>query len=246
MKIISTENFELQQTTLSATASTDIIYKCGATGKRYYWTGTAFRPYFEFSQGGNITITPLSQTLPKASISGRNVIDTPYSVEPINNINLITGQITMPTANTYARSFVAPHTGNYSNISTMITNVAAGHLCFGLYSNTGTRIGYSTGVADSSRSNNFVGSSFWYDGAGVMKSPYAGVHLTGGQMYFIAIYCSSTTTGFAGFSGLPTYSAPSALVNPMQAYGVGNMPATLTLNGSNIAVFPYIKMEIMQ
>lgn len=246
MKIISCENFALQSATLALTATTDTIVKCGNSGKRYYWTGSAFKEYFEVSQGGNITITPLAQTLPKASVSGRNVIDTPYSVEPINNLNLITGQIVMPGANTYARSFVAPHTGLYMNVSTMITNVAAGNIVFGIYSSTGNRLGYSTGVADSSKSNGFVGSSFWYDGAGVMKSPYAGVYLTGGQVYFIAVYCSSVTTGFAGFSGLPNYSAPSALVNPMQAYGVGNMPATLTLNGSNLTVFPYIKMEIMQ
>lgn len=246
MRIISTENFELQQTTLSATAATDNIYKCGATGKRYYWTGTTFKPYYEFSQGGNITVTPLNQVLPKASISGRNVIDTPYSVEPINNVNLITGQITMPTANTYARSFIAPHTGLYMNISTMITNVAGGTITFGIYSNTGNRLGYSTGVADSSKSNNFVGSSFWLDCAGVMKSPYAGVYLTGGQIYLLAIHCSSTTTGFAGFSGLPTYALSTTICNPSQAYGVGNMPATLTLNGSNATVFPWVKLDIMQ
>ena len=245
MKIISCENFTSQSATLSATATTDTIVKCGTTGKRYYWTGTAWKEYFEVSQGGNITITPLSQTLPKASVSSKNVIDTPYSVEPINNINLITGQITMPTANTYARLFIAPHTGLFMNISTMITNVAAGNIAFGIYSSTGTRLGYSTSVADSSKSNGFVGSSFWYDGAGVLKSPYAGVYLTGGQAYFLAVYCSSTTTGFAGFSGLPTYSVP-AVANATQAYGAGSMPATLTLNGSNIAVFPFIKMELMQ
>lgn len=245
MKLISCENFSLQSSTLSATATTDTVVKCGNTGKRYYWTGTLWKEYFEVTNGGNISVTPLSQVLPKASISGRNVIDTPYSVEPINNVNLITGQITLPTANTYARSFIAPHTGNYMNISTMITNVAAGNINFGIYSSNGNLLGKGSAVADSSKSNGYVGSSFWYDSAGAMKS-IAGVYLTGGQSYFLAIYCSSTSTGFAGFSGLPTYALSTTLCNATQAYGVGSIPATLTLNGSMASVFPWIKMEIMQ
>lgn len=244
MKIISCENFALQSSTLALTATTDTIVKCGTTGKRYYWTGSAYKEYFEVSQGGNITITPLAQTLPKASVSGRNVIDTPYSVEPIDNINRITGQITAPSANTFARLFVAPHTGNYVNIETMITTVGAGTLQWGIYSKSGALLGKTTAVADSSKASGWVGSSFWYDSTGTMKAN-AGVYLTGGEAYFLAVYCSSLTTGFAGYSGLPNYSAPSDLVNPLQAYGAGAIPATLTLNGSNQTVFPYIKMEVM-
>ena len=244
MKIISCENFSLQSTTLALTATTDTVVKCGATGKRYYWTGSAFAEYFEVAQGGNITITPLSQTLPKASVSDRKVIDTPFSVEPINNANLITGQITLPTAATYARSFIAPHTGLYANIEIMVTAVGGNNIKFGIYSNTGMLIGQSSAVADSSKSGGFVGSSFWYDSAGNMKST-CGVYLTGGQSYLLAIYCSGTTTGFAGFSALPTYSISNTLANPAQAYGAGSIPATLTLNGSNQSVFPWFKMEVV-
>lgn len=241
MKLIHIEAYT-QITGVAATNDTIVVDL--STRKKYYHNGSAWKEYFEFSNGGNISVTPLNQTLPKASISSRNVIDTPYSVEPINNINLITGQITIPTANTYGRLFIAPHTGNYVNIETMITNVASGALQFGIYSKTGNLMGKTTAVADSSKSNGWVGSSFWYDAAGAMKTT-AGVYLTGGEAYFIAYHCTSTSTGFAGFSGLPTYSAPSALVNPMQAYGVGAIPATLTLNGSMSTVFPYIKIEVM-
>lgn len=244
MKLISCENFSLQSSTLALTATTDTIIKCGNTGKRYYWTGSAFKEYFEVSQGGNITVTPLAQTLPKASVSGRNVIDTPYAVEVIDNIQRITGQIVMPSANnTFARSFIAPHTGNYMSAAVMITNVAGGTIYFGIYNRLGNLMVKTSGVADSSRSNGMVNSSFWYDAAGQMKS-VAGAYLTGGETYFIGVSCSSITTGFAGFSGLPNYSVPSAIANPTQAYGAGIIPATLTLNGSNQTVFPWAKLEI--
>ena len=242
MKIISCENFALQSSTL--TGATDTIYKCLNSGRRYYWTGSAFKEYFEVAQGGNITITPLAQNLPKASVSGRNVIDTPYATEIIDNVNRITGQIVMPSANnTFARSFIAPHTGNYMSAAVMITNVAGGTIYLGIYDRLGNLIVKTSGVADSSRSNGMVNSSFWYDSAGVLKST-AGAYLTGGETYFIGISCTSVTTGFAGFSGLPNYSVPAAIANPTQSYATGNVPVLLTLNGSNQTVFPYVKLEI--
>ena len=101
----------------------------------------------------------------------------------------------------------------------------------------------TTSVADSSRSAGWVGSSFWYDAAGNMQAT-AGANLTGGTLYFIAVYASSTGTQFAGFSGLPNYTLASPS-NPLQAYGAGAIPATLTLNGSNATVFPYLKIEVV-
>lgn len=241
MKKISCENFALQQATL--TGATDTIYKCLDTGKRYYWTGSAYLPYFEVTQGGNITITPLNQTLPRASVSDRKVIDTPFSVEPINNLNLITGAIALPSAATYARAFIAPHTGKYVNIETMVAVVGANNIQFGIYSQTGNLLYKTTAVADSSRSAGWVGSSFWYDSAGNMMST-AGASLTGGTLYFIAVYASGVSTQFAGFSGLPNYTLVSPS-NPLQAYGAGAIPASLTLNGSNTTVFPFIKIEVV-
>lgn len=241
MKIISCENFALQQSSL--TGAVDTVYKCGNTGKRYYWTGSAFAEYFEVAQGGNITITPLSQNLPKASVSDRKAIDTPFSVEPINNVNLITGAVSLPTANTYARAFIAPHTGRYANIETMVATVGANSIQFGIYSQTGNLLYKTTSVADSSRSAGWLCSSFWYDSAGNMMST-AGASLTGGTLYFLAVYCSGVSTAFAGFSGLPNYTLASPS-NPLQAYGAGAIPATLTLNGSNATVFPYIKVEVV-
>lgn len=241
MKIISCENFALQQSSL--TGATDTVYKCGNTGKRYYWTGSAFAEYFEVAQGGNITITPLSQNLPKASVSDRKAIDTPFSVEPINNLNLITGAVALPTAATYARAFIAPHTGRYSNIESMVVTSAANNVQFGIYNSSGTLLGKTTAVADSSRGSGFVGSSFWLDSTGNMLTT-CGVSLTGGNLYYLAVYCSGTSTTFAGFSAMPNYTLASPS-NPLQAYGAGAIPYTLTLNGSNATVFPWIKVEVV-
>lgn len=240
-KLISCEDFNAQKSTL--TGATDTIYKCGNTGKRYYWTGSAFAEYFEVAQGGNITITPLNQSLPRASVSDRKAIDTPFSVEPINNLNLITGAVALPTANTYARAFIAPHTGRYANIECMTANNPGNNIQFGIYSQTGMLLYKTTAFADSSRSAGWAGSSFWYDSAGNMMTT-AGASLTGGTLYFLAVYCSGTSTTFAGFSGLPNYTLASPS-NPLQAYGAGAIPATLTLNGSNATVFPYLKIEVV-
>jgi hypothetical protein len=240
MQIINLENFAGQGL---ATGTAGVIYKCLASGKRYYWTGSAFAEYFEVGQGGNITITPLSQALPKASVSDRKAIDTPFSVEPINNVNLITGAIVFPSAATYARAFIAPHTGLYANIETMVATSGGNNIQFGIYSQAGALLGKTTSIADSSRGSGFVGSSFWYDASGNIKTT-CGVSLVGGTQYFLALYVSGTSTQFAGFSALPTYSLASPS-NPLQAYSASAVPATLTVNGSNQSVFPWAKMEIV-
>lgn len=249
MKLISCENFSLQSPTLSATATTDTIYKCLNSGKEYYWTGSAFAEYFKFSQGGNITVTPLNQTLQRASISDRKVIDTPFSVEPINNINLITGAYAMPTSGVYARSFIAPHTGLYSNVEVMVSAIAAGSIQWAIYNMSGYLLGETSTIADSSSGSGWNGASFWYDSNHAMKS-VCGVRLTGGEAYFLAMRCSSTSTTFFGYNNLPTVTIPGSK-NPLQAFSSTipanqiSMPSTLTPNGSNIAIFPWIKLEII-
>lgn len=250
MKLISCENFALQSAKLSATATTDTIVKCGNTGKRYYWTGTTWAEYFDFSQGGNITITPLNQTLPKASISDRKVIDTPFSFEPINNINLITGSYALPVANNvYARAFIAPHTGNFSNLRFLTDNVVGANINWAIYGDAGELIGQGMAVADSSYSNGWIGTSFWRDAAGAMKAK-CGVQLLGGKLYYIAVKCDSVAMKFWGFNNLPNVSI-GATRKPMQGWSSTIpaqstlFPATLTLNGSNQTTFPYVELEII-
>lgn len=245
MKKISCENFALQKATL--TGATDTIYKCLNTGKRYYWTGSAFAEYFEVAQGGNITITPLAQTLPKASVSDRKVIDTPYSVEPINNINLITGSYAMPTTGTYARAFVAPHTGRYGTAACIVGTTGGTNIVFGIYDQAGNLLGQASSFADSSSSNGWSSSSFWYDANRNMLST-AGVQLTGGKLYFFGVRTSSTGTLLLGYNNLPTFSNSKiplqAFTSTVPADGI-SMPATLTLNGSNVAIFPYIRLDVL-
>lgn len=250
MKIINCENFALQSTTLALTATTDTVVKCGNTGKRYYWTGSAWAEYFEVAQGGNITITPLAQTLPKASVSSRTVIDTPFAVEPINNINLITGSYALPVANNvYARAFIAPHTGNFSNMRFLTDNVSGATINWALYGDSGELIGQGMAVADSSYSNGWIGTSFWRDAAGAMKAK-CGVQLLGGKLYYIAVKCDNITTKFWGFNNLPNVSI-GATRKPMQGWSnvipaqSSLFPSSLTLNGSNQTTFPYCELEIV-
>lgn len=253
MKIISCENFSLQAATLSATATTDTIVKCGNTGKRYYWTGTAWSEYFDFSQGGNITITPLNQVLPKASVSSRNIIDTPYSAEVINNFNLITGEYSMPTSGTYARAFIAPHTGRYSNVKFLVGSTpVGGGIHFGIYNDSGNLLAQSFGVADSTMSNGWTNADLNRDASGNMitfTGGGTGVILTGGQLYYIGVRNTMTTSKIYGFNNLPNLSIATNR-HPVQGFsatypstGVG-VPNTITLNGSNQAIFPYISLEI--
>ena len=250
MKIISCENFALQSSTLALTATTDTIVKCGTTGKRYYWTGSAFAEYFEFSNGGNISVTPLAQALPKASISGRNPIDTPYYVEPIDNINRVNASQALPVINNvYARAFIAPHTGLYSNIRFQTDNVAGATIRWAIYSDMGALIGQGSGVADSSYSNGWISDSLWRDTAGVTKDK-CGVNLVGGQLYYIAVKCNSITTKFFGFSGLPNLSVGGTR-KPLQAWSnvipadSTLFPSTVTFNGSNQTFFPYCAIGIL-
>ena len=252
MKIISCENFSLQSATLSATATTDTIVKCGNTGKRYYWTGTTWSEYFEFQQGGNITVTPLSQTVPRASISDRKVIDTPFSVEPINNINLITGSYALPVAkNVYARAFIAPHTGTYSQIKFLTDTVTGASINWAIYGDAGELIGQGMSVADSSYSNGWISTALWKDASNNMKST-CGVQLLGGRLYYIAVKCDSITMKFWGYNNLPNITI-GATRKPLQGWSstipsgdTMSFPTSLTLNGSNQVIFPYVELEIIQ
>ena len=250
MKIIKCENFAQQSTTLAQTATTDTIVKCGATGKQYYWTGTAFAEYFTVSQGGNITITPLNQVLPKASVSDRKVIDTPFSFEPINNINLITVSYSLPVANNvYARAFIAPHTGNFSQLKFLTDNIAGASINWAIYGDAGELIGQGMSVADSSYSNGWISTAFWRDAAGNMKST-VGVQLLGGKLYYIAVKSDSITLKFWGFNNLPNVTI-GATRKPLQGWSSTIpaqstlFPTSLTLNGSNQTTFPYVELEVI-
>lgn len=251
MKIISCENFALQADTLALSATSDIVVRCGNTGKRYYRNGSAWAEYFDFSPGGNVTVTPLAQALPRASISDRKVIDTPYSAEIINNYNLITGEYAMPTVGTYARAFVAPHTGLYSSVKFIVGSTpAGGGIFFGIYNDSGILIAQDNGVADSTMSNGWTSQPFWKDGAGNTKST-CGVVLTGGQLYYIGYRNSSLTSKVYGFNNLPTTSIASNR-KPIQGFSSVTPPSgtgtasTLTFNVSNQAIFPYVTLEIIQ
>lgn len=253
MKIISCENFALQSTTLALTATTDTVVKCGATGKRYYWTGSAFAEYFEVAQGGNITITPLSQTLPKASVSDRKVIDTPFSVEPINNINLITGSYALPVVkNVYARAFIAPYTGLYSQVKFMTdtSGGSGGNVRWAIYGDAGELIRQGMGLADVTVSNGWNSDALWKDSAGTTLST-CGANLLGGKLYYIAIKCDSLVTKFWGFNNLPNVTIQGTR-KPLQGFSSTipansmDFPTSLTLNGSNQTFFPYVELEIIQ
>lgn len=252
MKIISCENFAQQSATLALTATTDTVIKCGTSGKRYYWTGSAFAEYFEVAQGGNITITPLSQTLPKASVSDRKAIDTPFSVEPINNFNLITGAYALPVIkNVYARAFMAPHTGLYSQVKFLTDTPVGGSINWAIYGDAGELIGQGMSVADSSYSNGWISTALWKDASNTMKTT-CGVQLLGGRLYYLAVKCDSLTTKFWGYNNLPSVTIGNTR-KPIQAWSATipsgdtmSFPSSLTFNGSNQTIFPYVELEIIQ
>lgn len=229
-KFISCENFSAQSSSLSQAA--DTVYRCLATGKRYYWTGSAWSEYFEFSQGANIVVTPLAQSLPRASIADKRVVDSPYFVEPVDNIVRVSSLAALPVAGaTYAVLMISPYTTTITAVQCYIGS-SLGTVQFAVYSSLGALLGKTTALSAGSAGMRMAAIATDSAGNSISK-----VSVTGGSGYYIAVTSAAATT-FYSIGSLPTASV-TGIVAP-QAYAATALPSSIALNSNNVATLPWL------
>jgi hypothetical protein len=234
MKTIQLENYASQIGNVPTASDTIVVDQ--ATGKRYNHNGVQWVEYTGFAVGGNIVLTSLVASLPKVSIADAQVIGSPYILEPIDNMCMLNGTVTIPTANyTYGRTFMAGYTGNLTAIKIFNGATVAGNVQIGIYNSAGTLLGKTTTTA----------CIAGFQTIAITLSPsntaQSNVPLTGGNAYIVAYSFTSTANTMNGFTALPTASiAPIA----MQWYSASIIPNTLTANGSNISTCPYIGLVV--
>lgn len=231
MKIISCENFALQQAQFATNA--DTIIKCGNTGKQYQYIGGKWTEYFAGIQaGGNTKITPLAQAVPAASVQNIQVIDSPYSNDIIDNYAKINTTLTQTAAYTYGWGFVQQHTTKIT-LAKVLCSVASGTVQIGIYNSAGTLIAKSAPVT---AVLGWMSLPITMDGAGAAIS---GINLTGGNLYYYGIAMSSATGALAGFSGMSTTSFANF---PLQITATTSIPSTVTLNSGGKTSGHYVNL----
>ena len=228
MQTVNINNYSTQIAGIS-TAGDTIVHDL-STGKDYAYVLGSWQQYFGVTAGSNIKVTPLAGQLPNASINDVKVIDSPYVIEPIDNICRISIKFGVATAGaTYGRLFTASFTGKITSVQ-ILNSLGAGNVQVSIYNTAGTLVAKSASVTASAGLQTIALNQ---DAAGAATTGYA---ITGGQMYVIAISCSSTSNQLSGFSGQPTFSitGPAA-----QYYAATTTPATLTANASNQSNAPW-------
>lgn len=231
MRIISCENFALQQAQMG-TAS-DTIVKCLNSGKQYQYIGGAWREYFAGVQaGGNVKVTPLAQAVPAASIQNVQAIDSPFANDIVDNYCKINTTLTQTAAYTYGWGFIQQHSTKIT-LAKVICTVASGTVQIGIYNSTGTLIAKS---AATTASTGFLSLPITMDASG---NAIAGISLTGGNLYYFGISNSSATCALAGFSGMST---TSFALNPLQVTAATAIPSTVTLNSGAKTTGAYVML----
>lgn len=231
MRLISCENFALQQSQFATDA--DLIIKCLNSGKEYQYLGGAWKEYFGGVQaGGNVKITPLAQAVPACSVQNVQAIDSPFANDVVDNFCKINTTLTQAAANTFGWGFVQQHSTKIT-IGKVICAVASGTVQLGLYNSTGTLIAKSIPVT---ASTGFLSLPITQDGAG---AAIAGISLTGGNLYYFGVACSSATCALAGFTGMSAGSVP---LYPLQITAATAIPSTVTLNSGSKTSAIYLNL----
>ena len=229
MQLINIGNYATQIGGISTAG--DTIVNDLSTGKQYQYKLGQWVEYFKVSAGGNVVVTPLAGQVPGASISDVKTVDSPYTIEPIDNICRINATSGLALANvTYGRLYVNSFTGKITSL-TVFNTTAVGNIQLSIYSVAGALLAKTASTAATSGIQNIPLNQNAAGGA------ITGWAITGGAALVVAITATAGTNVFAGFSGQPTTSitGPAA-----QWYGSTATPATLTANGSNQAFAPWI------
>jgi hypothetical protein len=212
MQTININNYATQIGGISTAG--DTIVNDLSTGKQYQYTLGAWKEY----------------QVPAGSISDVRVVDSPYVIEPIDNICRISANTGLAVANaTYGRLFTASYTGKITSIQ-VLNSVGVGSIQASIYTTAGNLVAKT---ALTTASAGIQTLTLNQDAVGAATTGYA---ITGGGLYVIALAATSVSNLFSGFSGQPTFSitGPAA-----QYYSASTTPATLTANASNQAFAPW-------
>lgn len=213
--------------------NTDTLVVDLSTGREYQYIGGSWKEYFAGVQaGGNIKVTPLAQAVPACSVQHVQAIDSPFASDVVDNYCKINTTLTQAAGNTFGWGWVQQHSTKIT-LGKVICAVASGTVQLGLYNSTGTLIAKSAAVTASA---GFLGLPITLGGAGAAIS---GVSLTGGNLYYFGIACSSATCALAGFTGMSSASVP---LYPLQITAATAVPATVTLNSGSKTAAVYLML----
>jgi hypothetical protein len=232
MREIRIENYANQIATI--TPASDLIVKDISTGCDYYYSLGQWKRYYGMASGGNIALSDLASSVPMGSIANVNVIDSPFVIQPVNNFNYCNSiGITQAAITTFGWGFVSEFTTKITQVKVICTVAGAGTITVGLYSSNGTLIGKSAPIT---AIQGFMTLPISLDASG---NAISSVSVTGGNLYYWAISCSSATTAFQGFTGMNSLSSALA---PLQVTAATAIPNTVTLNAGSRTISPWIAL----
>lgn len=232
MRKINIENYTDQIS--SITPSSDLIVRDIATGNEYYYTLGSWKRYYGMASGGNIIMSDLASSVPMGSISETKVIDSPYIIQPVNNFNYCNSTgITQAAVTTYGWGFISDFSTKIAQTKVICTVTGSGTIQIGLYSSNGSLIGKSSNIT---AIQGFMTLPITLDSVGASISS---VSVTGGNLYYWAISCSSATTAFQGFTGM---NALASTLAPLQVTAATAIPNTVTLNSGSKTQSPWIAL----
>lgn len=232
MKNIKIENYTNQISTI--TPASDLIVEDITTGYEYYYTLGQWKRYYGLSAGGNIVMTDLASSVSMGSISEVKVIDSPFVMQPVNNFNYCNSVgITQAAVTTFGWGFISEFSTKIVQAKVICSVTGSGTIQFALYASNGTLIGKSTPIT---AIQGFMTLPITLDSSG---GSISSVSITGGNLYYWAISCSSATTAFQGFTGM---NALSSTLAPLQITAATAIPNTVTLNSGSKTQSPWIAL----
>lgn len=232
MRKIKIENYANQIATIIP--ASDLIVEDTSTGCEYYYILGAWKRYYGMAPGGNIAVSDLASSVPMGSISEIKVVDSPYVMQPVNNFNYCNSTgITQAAITTYGWGFISEFSTKITQVKVICTVTGSGTITAGLYSSNGTLIGKSAPIT---AIQGFMTLPITLDNAG---NAISSVSVTGGNLYYWAISCSSATTAFQGFTGM---NALSSTLAPLQVTAATAIPNTVTLNSGSKTQSPWIML----
>ena len=232
MREIRIESYASQIATI--TPASDLIVKDTTSGFDYYYTLGQWKRYYGMTAGGNISVTDLAASVPMGSISETKVIDSPHIMQPVNNFCYINSTgITQGAVTTFGWGWLSEHTTKLTQAKVICSVTGSGTVQLGLYTSNGTLLGKSAPIT---AIQGFMTLPISLDSSG---GAIASVPVTGGNLYYWGLSCSSASTAFHGFTGMSATSTPLAATQVTAATAI---PNTVTLNSGSRTQSPWIML----
>lgn len=232
MRKIKIESYTDQISTITPTS--DLIVEDITTGFQYYYTLGQWKRYYGMAPGGNIVMSDLASSVPMGSISETKVIDSPYIIQPVNNFNYCNSTgITQAAVTTYGWGFISEFSTKIVQVKVICAVTGSGTVQVGIYASNGTLIGKSAPIT---AIQGFMTLPITLNSSG---NQISSVSVTGGNLYYWGISCSSASTAFQGFTGM---NALSSTLAPLQITAATAIPNNVTLNAGSKTQSPWIAL----